>query len=271
MKKNIFLKTRIIKRIVAGGAMFALFAAPFSVVLTGCGRKTEVVISADGEDMTDAAKEYETLEESSAKKFSYDDLTVGAVRYKMTESQVKTLLGEPSIVYDSKETDKTQSDISERIYSYNDLTLVFSKLNDEYLLTAAASVRDEDVFSRGLQVGDTFDDILKVYYRDADFMNKNYFSEDKSTLFGKFLYGGYTIDSLDKVKTKGKIEYGVVNLNGYASIETAESYIVEMTYFEPPYKNETATVDDAFAQIAFDIDQNGKITAIRWYYYPEQE
>ena len=271
MRKNIFLKNRIIKRIVAGGVMFALFAAPFSLVLTGCGRKTEVVISAEGEDMTDAAKEYETLEESSAKKFSYDDLTVGAVRYKMTESQVKTLLGEPSIVYDSKETDKTQSDISERIYSYNDLTLVFSKLNDEYLLTAAASVRDEDVFSRGLQVGDTFEDILKVYYRDADFMNKNYFSEDKSTLFGKFLYGGYTIDSLDKVKTKGKIEYGVVNLNGYASIETAESYIVEMTYFEPPYKNETATVDDAFAQIAFDIDQNGKITAIRWYYYPEQE
>ena len=113
MRKNIFLKNRIIKRIVAGGVMFALFAAPFSLVLTGCGRKTEVVISAEGEDMTDAAKEYETLEESSAKKFSYDDLTVGAVRYKMTESQVKTLLGEPSIVYDTKETDKTHSEISE--------------------------------------------------------------------------------------------------------------------------------------------------------------
>ena len=54
-------------------------------------------------------------------------------------------------------------------------------------------------------------------------------------------------------------------------IEAAESYIVEMTYFEPPYKNGTATVDDDFAQIAFDVDQNRKITAIRWYYYPQQD
>lgn len=33
---------------------------------------------------------------------------------------------------------------------------------------------------------------------------------------------------------------------------------------------ETASVDDDFAQIAFDIDNNGVITAIRWYYYPQQ-
>ena len=54
-------------------------------------------------------------------------------------------------------------------------------------------------------------------------------------------------------------------------IRDRESYIVEMTYFEPPYKNGTATVDDDFAQIAFDVDQNRKITAIRWYYYPQQD
>lgn len=36
------------------------------------------------------------------------------------------------------------------------------------------------------------------------------------------------------------------------------------------YKSGTATVDDDFAQIAFDIDNNGTITAIRWYYYPEE-
>ena len=34
-------------------------------------------------------------------------------------------------------------------------------------LTAAASVRDEDLFSRGLRVGNTLDDILKAYYRDS--------------------------------------------------------------------------------------------------------
>ena len=91
------------------------------------------------------------------------------------------------------------------------------------------------------------------------------------SLFGKLLYGSYTIDSLDTVKPKGKVEYGLINLNGNTSLEAAESYIVEMTYFEPPYKNGTATVDDDFAQIAFDVDQNRKITAIRWYYYPQQK
>lgn len=242
-----------------------------AVGIVGCGRKTEAVITPDGEEITEAVKEYETLGQSSAKKFSYDDLTVGAVHYKMTESQVKVLLGEPSVVYDSQEKDKTQTDVSERIYSYNDLTLVFSKIGDEYILTAAASVRDEDLFSRGLRVGNTLDDILKAYYRDSDCMNKNYYSQDKSVLFGKLLYGSYTIDSLDTVKPKGKVEYGLINLNGNTSLEAAESYIVEMTYFEPPYKNSTATVDDDFAQIAFDVDQNRKITAIRWYYYPQQD
>lgn len=248
-----------------------LCGAFIAVGIVGCGRKTEAVITPDGEEITEAVKEYETLGQSSAKKFSYDDLTVGAVHYKMKESQVKVLLGEPSVVYDSQEKDKTQTDVSERIYSYNDLTLVFSKIGDEYILTAAASVRDEDLFSRGLRVGNTLDDILKAYYRDSDCMNKNYYSQDKSVLFGKFLYGSYTIDSLDTVKPKGKVEYGLINLNGNTSLEAAESYIVEMTYFEPPYKNGTATVDDDFAQIAFDVDQNRKITAIRWYYYPQQD
>ena len=223
-----------------------LCGAFIAVGIVGCGRKTEAVITPDGEEITEAVKEYETLGQSSAKKFSYDDLTVGAVHYK-------------------------QTDVSERIYSYNDLTLVFSKIGDEYILTAAASVRDEDLFSRGLRVGNTLDDILKAYYRDSDCMNKNYYSQDKSVLFGKFLYGSYTIDSLDTVKPKGKVEYGLINLNGNTSLEAAESYIVEMTYFEPPYKNGTATVDDDFAQIAFDVDQNRKITAIRWYYYPQQD
>ena len=145
-----------------------LCGAFIAVGIVGCGRKTEAVITPDGEEITEAVKEYETLGQSSAKKFSYDDLTVGAVHYKMTESQVKVLLGEPSVVYDSQEKDKTQTDVSERIYSYNDLTLVFSKIGDEYILTAAASVRDEDLFSRGLRVGNTLDDILKAYYRDSD-------------------------------------------------------------------------------------------------------
>lgn len=247
--------------------------AAFAAVLTGtagCGRKAEAVITPDGEDITETATEYETLSVSTAKTFSYDDLKVGKVEYLMTEEQVKAVLGNPITMYDSTEKASAAGDIAERVYSYNELTLIFSEMEGQYLLTAAASVGDKDIFSRGLKVGDSVQDILAVYYRDANCYNNTYYSADKTTKLGKYLYGSYTMESLDTIKTGRKVEYGIINFNGYASMETAASYIIEMTYFEPPYKNTTASLSDDFAQIAFDIDDQGKITAIRWYYYPEE-
>lgn len=261
--------------------------------LNGCGKKPEAIITVDGEETSESSQEYETLAASTARKFSYNDLTVGGVQYLMTEEQVKKLLGEPVTVYDSKEkkeykdnketkeskenaetqqsTAAAGPEISERVYSYNELTLIFSEIKGQYVLTAAASVGDNEVFARGLKVGDTVDDILSVYYRDMNCMNNTYYSEDHTAKIGMFLYGDFSMEALDKVKISEAIEYGVINFNGYLSLEAADSYIVEMTYFEPPYKTGTATVQDDFAQIAFDIDKDGKITAIRWYYYPEEE
>ncbi len=236
---------------------------------SGCGSRVEAVITSESEDVTEATKQNPTLSASSAAKFSYSDLTVGKVTYLMTETQVVALLGQPTMIHTTSETDKTAMDLDEKIYSYNDLTLVFTTINDEYLLTAAAGVGDDEVFSRGLSVGDTFEDILDAYYREQDALNSYYFTDDKTTILGKFLYGSYTIDSLDNIKVKTDIEYGLINFNGYATQETADSYIVEFTYFKSPYKDGYATINDAFAQIDFDIDNSGKITSIRWYYFPE--
>ena len=189
----------------------------------------------------------------------------------MTEQEVVKVLGEPVTSYDANEKNTSDDIIKEKVYSYNELTLIFSEIDGKYVLTAAASVSESDEFSRGIRVGDSFDNILEKYYRDTDCMNKTYYSEDKTTVIGKMLYGSFTMDNLDTVKANDKVEYGVINFNGYSSLEAAESYIVELTYFEPPYKDGTATAYDDFAQIAFDIDNDGKITAIRWYYYPEEK
>ena len=247
------------------------FTTLFVIMLTftGCGKRVEAVITTEGEDITDVAKQYEELPVSKAEKFSYDDLKVGAVNHLMKEEQVTNLLGQPSQVFETRETDKTETDLQEKVYSYNDLTLVFTSIRNEYRLTAAAGVGDSEVFARGLSVGDTLDDILNVFYRDADCMNNYFFSPDKTAVLGKYLYGSHTIDSLDTMKIKNDIEYGVINYNGYTSLETAESYIVEFTCFKAPYKEEYATYNDAFAQMYFDMDNNGKITSIRWYYYPQ--
>lgn len=247
-----------------------LVALCFTVVTLGaCGKRTEAVIT-DGEDITDTSVEYPTLEESHEDIFTYNDLKVGNVTYLMTEAQVKSILGKP--------TEETENN-NEKIYSYNELSIGFEKLDDDnredangtYKVTRAASIKTNDIFSRNMKVGDSVDDIIKSYYRDQNYQNHLYVSEDKTLTYGKFLYGEFTTNELEKINTKDPIAYGLINYNGYNSIETAESYNVEFTYFDGKYKGSQATIDDDFATLNFEIDNNGKITGISWFYYPEQK
>lgn len=256
------------------GKMKSLLCTAGIVVLcagfAGCGQKKEAVITSEDEDITQSVKEYETLSVSKAQKFGYDDLVVDSLKYMMSEEAVKNSLGEPVAIYNASEKQNVEDIMDEKVYSYNDLSLIFSKINGDYKLTAAASVSNEDVFARGIKVGDNIDRLLDLFYRDQNCMNNEFYSEDKTTSIGKMLYGNFTIDSLENVKTSNKVEYGIINYNGYSSLETADSYSVEFTYFEPPYMGSYATIDDAFAQMSVDIDNKGIITGIRWYYYPQQ-
>ena len=196
-------------------------------------------------------------------------LKIGNISYLMTESQVIAILGKPK--------EETEND-GEKIYSYNEMSIGFEKLDDNnrpsgsgvYKVTQAASIGSDDKFSRNMRVGQSADDILKMYYRDADYQNHLYMSEDKTLTYGKLLYGDFTIAELDKVNTKETVAYGLVNYNGYSNLETADSYNIEFTYVDGKYKGDRATVDDDFATLNFEIDNNGKITAISWFYYPEQ-
>lgn len=46
------------------------------------------------------------------------------------------------------------------------------------------------------------DSILSVYYRDTNYKNNYCKTPDKTAVLGKYLYGDFTIDDLDKVNTK---------------------------------------------------------------------
>lgn len=208
--------------------------------------------------------DYETAAASNAEKFSPEDLVVNNLYMGMTEAQVKKAFGEPADSYDTK-----NQEIEERVYSYNELSLSFLQLDGEYKLCAAASVSKTDVFARGIKIGDSKDKIIELFYRDENFMNQNLMTQDNGTIIGKYLYGSFTVENLDTIHIKDKIEYGVINYNGYESLETAQSYIIEFAYFEPPYVETEASYKDDYAQIAFDIDDQGIISGIRWYYYPE--
>lgn len=265
-----------------------------TIFMTAC-NSNQVIVDEDSEEPSSV---YETLNQSSSEKFSYNDLVVNKLKMGMTEAQVKEVLGEPANFYDSKEvwstttqaaqketqkatiketqsvtqtatSSKSDEVMDEKVYGYNDLSLIFLPVDGTYKLCAAASVGDKDIFARGIKVGDSKDKIFDLYYRDADCMNNNLMTSDKATIIGKYLYGNFTIDDLDSVKANDKIQYGVLNYNGYSSYENAQSYIIEFTDFELPYKNQIASYNDDFAQLAFDIDNKGIITGIRWYYYPE--
>ena len=112
--------------------------------MAACGKKTEAVITTDGEEFSEPEKEYPTVAQSRAKKFSYNDLTVGKLEYLMTEDEVIKILGEPVTSYNANEksTAAQTEVVKEKIYSYNELTLIFSEIKGKYVLTAAASVGD---------------------------------------------------------------------------------------------------------------------------------
>lgn len=275
---------RRFKKIISlkNAVVICTFAVTLLTVAVGCG-KQEAVIMSDGEDITEAPVIYDELKASTAEKFDYDDLTVGTIKYYMTDEQVEAVYGKPDKVIDVTATEQdgngnasTAAGTSsgggaadEKVYIYGSKVMGFYRQDGAYRLISVETTDSSDVFARGLSVGKTFDDILAAYYRDANCMNTDYYSADGTAVLGKFLYGSYTMDSLDLVKPSDDVAYGVINLNGYASYEEAESFIVELTFFKAPYKSGTATTSDDFAQIAFDIGKDKKITGIRWYYYPE--
>lgn len=287
------------------------------VSLEACkGKKEATIVS---EDITEATKEYETVEESNAEKFTYSDLVMDNIKLFMTEDEVKSILGEPVTIIDSSELaeksdkdeakteesnksgsstsngissntssnstngsdEETLGEYYEKIYSYNELSLIFMKLDDNnhaverlnqegsYKLTAIASLSEDNTFSRGIKVGDNLEDILAKYYRDQDYKN-NLYSLDGETILGNFLYGDTTIDTIETDMVEGVLQYGIIDYTGYTSLETAEEYMVTFTCFGDTYKSEYAGIDDDFAQLTFDMNNDGEITAIRWYYYPEE-
>jgi hypothetical protein len=253
--KGMKIKKRLRRAAVLSGLVI------FTAAMTACSEDADpdrnIIIDEPSND-------YETVSASSSEKFSMEDLVVNNLYMGMTEAQVKKAFGEPADYYDSK-----NQDIEERVYSYNELTLIFMPVGGEYKLCAAASVSETDVFARGIKIGDSKDKIFELFYRDENFMNQNLMTPDNGTIIGKYLYGSFTVENLETIHIKDKIEYGIINYNGYESLETAQSYIIEFAYFEPPYIETEASYKDDYAQIAFDIDEEGLISGIRWYYYPE--
>ncbi len=95
------------------------------ILSSGCGRDAEVVIDGDTQDITVPVKTYEKLSTSTASKFSFDDLTVGELKYFMTEPEVQDILGEPLEIEDLSDKNKEMGMPEEKVYHYNSRILTF--------------------------------------------------------------------------------------------------------------------------------------------------
>ena len=162
-----------------------------ATIFSGCGKKTDAVITDVG-DVTVVSAEHETVEESSADIFTYKDLKIGNVSYLMTESQVMAILGKP--------TEETETN-GKKIYSYNEMSIGFQKLNNNnkpdwngtYKVVQAASIGNNDVFSRDLRVGDSSRRYIENVITGTQIIRIIlYTSEDKSVDIWKiFVWGQY--------------------------------------------------------------------------------
>lgn len=251
------IRIKKIKRAVALGLSLTLMAS-----MAACSSKSkEMVLVQDSEDKAPIEVEHvdDVIEKNTSAKFGPGDMIIDSIKYKASEDEVKAAFGDPDAI-DEKEGAKT--------YFYTDLTFFFENIDGKSVLTALTSSSEDHTFARGIKIGDSFDKVLETFYHDDDPYNKNYLSEDNTELLGKFLYGDYTLAELEKIKPAGKVEYGLLNVNGDNLIEYTNNYVFEYTYMDVPYKKGYATDEDDFCQLYIEVD-GGTVKYISWDYFKE--
>lgn len=230
-----------------------------AVGMTGCGNQAD-----DEEDLVieTPSQTYAALEKSEAEHFNKNDLSVNGVSVMASEEDVTAAFGEPM-------AQRTSEDGTQKTFFYDQMTLTLIRSQAGYVLEGVRVTGSEWQLARGLKVGSSREDVLGSFYRDEECLNNNLMSQDNETIIGKFLYGEYTLDTLEEYKGKGDVEFGIINYNGYDSMESAQDLTYEYVFMEAPFIGEKPSANDDFAQLNIEVDKNGTITEISWYYYEE--
>lgn len=237
---------------------FVAVVGLFAMTAVGCGEKAD----ADIVDIQLPSETYAALEKSEAKRFGMEDMVVGNVKVMASEADVKNGLGNPI-------TERSAEDGSEKTLFYDQMTVTLTRLDGSYVLTGVRVTGGDWKVARELKVGGTREDILKYFYRDEQCLNNNLMSPDNETILGKFLYGDFTLENLEKYSGKGAVEYGIINYNGHGDMETAQTLTYQYVYMDDSFNGEKPSENDDFAQLNVETDRNGIITEISWYYYEE--
>lgn len=243
------------------------------VAITGCGKKENNSTEQVKENnpiknfVVDPDQEYDT-----SAKFSYDDMIIGSLKYGMTEDEVKAVIGEPPRRVENKAEESIYGESVD--YLFEDLQLSFYKHNGKMILSSAYTGSRDYVFTKGLRVGDTKDQVISSFQNegtDEDKMREISSAYEGVEAFGKYLYGHGLEDVKDGVKESGNVDYAFINYYNYDSSNPDASYMIEYRHAEPPYVSNYATSSDEMGSLVFDINNEGIVTSIRWYFTPKAE
>ena len=221
--------------------------------LTGCSRSESATTGQANTGQTTsietATAQTVTASQTEKKdKFSKEDLLIDSISYGATPDEIEQNFSEPL----EKETSMDQVTGNDRlIYTYEGLQLVFTKdrVTDGlfHLKSVEATIQGYR-FAHGLQVGDSFENVINSFAREEN---------DRTYQGFTVLYGDP--DLLDSENATGEIAFGYY--------DASQAFFLAMT---PPYMSENATVYDEMAILSFSYE-NQTVTSIRWMLGPGAE
>ena len=176
-------------------------------------------------------------------KFTIDMLNNNGIGPSATEESLKQKF--PDIKNTNTYVEVTTGD-NIKEYSARGITAMF---REGKLKTFIVTNSDTNFSFNGIKIGDSKEKVLDSFYSESE--NKDVLDKD-GVIQGKFIYGSYTVDNLEDIKTKDKVEYAYIG-NENTALEGYYDYAICFVYMEPPYVNSYATKYDNIARIEIGI------------------
>lgn len=249
-------KTKKTNRIISLGLAAALLAA---CLLGGCAKDGNTGENGGG----NVGSRSVTSVEFDPHPFGMDDLTVnGNVRLGMKPDEVREIMGQP----DSEQTLTDDFIYGQHVrMTYGGLSLTFYDVDggEDYTLGIISASSDEPMFSCGLRVGCTADEVIAAFTRSEE-VEPLYFPYIEESC-GDYLYGTYTMEDFLLEKPEGVVQYAYINRYG---MEDSHEYLLEYYFVNPLiWQGEYSGYSGDYYSMVFYVDADTDlVTAINLNY-----
>ncbi len=157
------------------------------------------------------------LRNNDRKIFTIDDLSVGKLRFGMSEKDIEKELGKAN-----KKKEETRNSYKYKKLSYDGLTLMLRENYDDYILVGAQITKSKYSIGRKIKVNDSIVKTMKKFKVENE--------------RGNYIYGNYSVNALNESEIKENIYLGlrdkkiVSYINRDAIIEGSNTNIAKLDF-----------------------------------------